>query len=180
MNKSGFWSDASRYGAIIGAVEILFMLLDRAVAGNSLLALLVSAANIVVFVWLLFRFTKQRSLLSDEGFGYGQSLGYILAMSLFAGVLVGGYEIVARNWLFTETYQELVKEQLVLMQKMAAQNPALSLSELKSTLQEVTFSPIWVVVGSVFGMLIKALFFGLFVSFATRREESIFESSDQE
>lgn len=178
--KSSFWSDASRYGAIIGVVEISFMLLERVIAGSGFLSMLVMIAHLAAYIWLIVLFTKRRALLSgDEGFGYGKSLSYILAMGLFAGVIVGGYEIIARNLLFTEFYNRVVVEQLNIMRGIVAQNHAMgSMSDLKQLVEKTTFSPLWIVFGSIFSMFIKSLFFGLIVSFVTRKEEQIFEENE--
>lgn len=40
--------------------------------------------------------------------------------------------------------------------------------------ETVTFSPIWIVLGDTLGMLLRGLFFGLFVAAFIRREPDIF------
>ncbi len=48
------------------------------------------------------------------------------------------------------------------------------LSEVQTMSETVTFSPIWIVLGDTLGMLLRGLFFGLFVAAFIRREPDIF------
>ncbi len=147
MRKQTFRSDASRYGAILGGVEIVF---------------------------LLYRFTNRRATLygAAEGYSYGNGLRFIFWISIFAGVVCGAYEIVARNWLFPAYYHEQLQQSLVVLSQLKLSNA--QLSEVQTMSETVTFSPIWIVLGDTLGMLLRGLFFGLFVAAFIRREPDIF------
>lgn len=170
MKKQTFWSDASRYGAILGGVEIVFLLVGALLRGNGLLSLL----ELVVFIFLLYRFTNRRAALygASEGYSYGNGLRFILWTSIFAGVLCGAYEIVARNWLFPAYYHEQLQQSLVALSQLKLSNA--QLSEVQAMSEQISFSPIWIVLGDTLGMLLRGLFFGLFVAAFTRREPDIF------
>lgn len=170
MKKQTFWSDASRYGAILGGVEIVFLLAGALLRGNGLLSLL----ELVVFIYLLYRFTNRRAALygAAEGYSYGNGLRFILWTSIFAGILCGAYEIVARNWLFPAYYHEQLQQSLVALSQLKLSNA--QLSEVQAMSEKVSFSPIWIVLGDTLGMLLRGLFFGLFVAAFTRREPDIF------
>lgn len=170
MKKQTFWSDASRYGAILGGVEIVFLLAGALLRGNGLLSLL----ELVVFIYLLYRFTNRRAALygASEGYSYGNGLRFILWTSIFAGILCGAYEIVARNWLFPAYYHEQLQQSLVALSQLKLSNA--QLSEVQAMSEAVSFSPIWIVLGDTLGMLLRGLFFGLFVAAFTRREPDIF------
>lgn len=170
MKKQTFWSDASRYGAILGGVEIVFLLVGALLRGNGLLSLL----ELVVFIFLLYRFTNRRAALygASEGYSYGNGLRFILWTSIFAGVLCGAYEIVARNWLFPAYYHEQLQQSLVALSQFKLSNA--QLSEVQTMSEQISFSPIWIVLGDTLGMLLRGLFFGLFVAAFTRREPDIF------
>lgn len=170
MKKQTFWSDASRYGAILGGVEIVFLLVGALLRGNGLLSLL----ELVVFIYLLYRFTNRRAALygASEGYSYGNGLRFILWTSIFAGILCGAYEIVARNWLFPAYYHEQLQQSLVALSQLRLSNA--QLSEVQAMSEAVSFSPIWIVLGDTLGMLLRGLFFGLFVAAFTRREPDIF------
>lgn len=170
MKKQTFWSDASRYGAILGGVEIVFLLVGALLRGNGLLSLL----ELVVFIYLLYRFTNRRAALygASEGYSYGNGLRFILWTSIFAGILCGAYEIVARNWIFPAYYHEQLQQSLVVLSQLKLSNA--QLSEVQTMSEKVSFSPIWIVLGDTLGMLLRGLFFGLFVAAFTRREPDIF------
>lgn len=170
MKKQTFWSDASRYGAILGGVEIVFLLAGALLRGNGLLSLL----ELVVFIYLLYRFTNRRAALygASEGYSYGNGLRFILWTSIFAGILCGAYEIVARNWIFPAYYHEQLQQSLVALSQLKLSNA--QLSEVQAMSEKVSFSPIWIVLGDTLGMLLRGLFFGLFVAAFTRREPDIF------
>lgn len=171
MKKQTFWSDASRYGVIVGSAEILFLLAGALLRGNGLISLL----ELVTFITLLYLFTKRRATLygGAEGYSYGDGLRYILWVSIFAGILCGAYEIIARNWLFPAYYREQLQQSLVVLSQLKMTNA--QLTEAKSMSETMLFSPIWIVLGDTLSMLLRGLFFGLFISAFTRREPEIFD-----
>lgn len=123
-----------------------------------------------VFVVLLFFFTKRRVLLygrGENGYGYGQCMKYIFWMMCFSGVLIGAWEIVARNVLFASRYETLLGESL---KAMASLYSEAQLEMAVSMARTMFFSPIWVVVLSVLGAVVQGCFFGLFVSAFTKRD----------
>ena len=96
MEKSNFWNDACKGGAIIGLVMAVSNVAEQAMllrGGVAMFGLVVLEwlALAGVFIWLLVRFTRRRAALypPEEGFTYGQGLGFIVVMSLLAGVIVG-------------------------------------------------------------------------------------------
>ena len=94
MEKTNFWNDAAKWGAVMALVQIVFT-----TAGLFWRSSLLSLVSVAVFVVLLFFFTKRRVLLygrGENGYGYGQCMKYIFWMMCFSGVLIGAWEIVAR------------------------------------------------------------------------------------
>ena len=93
MEKTNFWNDAAKWGAVMALVQIVFT-----TAGLFWRSSLLSLVSVAVFVVLLFFFTKRRVLLygrGENGYGYGQCMKYIFWMMCFSGVLIGAWEIVA-------------------------------------------------------------------------------------
>lgn len=174
MKQETFWQEASRYGAILGVVEILFLLLGTLLYRNAAAAPLLMLVHLVVFIALLYIFTKRRATLygAKEGYSYGNGLRFIFFLSIFAGVLCGAYEIVARNWLFSGIYRDQLHQSLAVLSQMNLSNA--QLSEVKQMTETISFSPIWIVVCDVLSMIFRGVFFGLFVAAFTRREPNIF------
>lgn len=109
MSIKNFWMDVLRSAAILGVVMALshifeqYMLLFSSVdvLTASLIICFEYIAIIVVFVWLVYRFTRSvarnwidQVTLPDGNivevkFTYGRALSYILMVSMLAGVIVG-------------------------------------------------------------------------------------------
>lgn len=170
MEKTNFWHDASKYGALLGLEEIVFMLLSTLSPG-----ILVMLLNWAVFITLLLLFTRRRARLyggGANGYSYGQCLKFIVVISLFAGLLAGVYEIFARNIFFVAKYKEALDISMGTLMQINV--PGSDVGLMQEMMQRMLFSPFWVVFTSIFGMFIKGGFFGLFVAAFTRREPSPF------
>lgn len=104
MNNN-FWNDALRSGAILGLVMGLsrifesYQLYLSDMQGVTTLIVLEWLFAAALFVYLLYRFAKQRSMRfsQKEGYSYGQAMSYLLIVSMLTGVIVGVME-----YLFTE------------------------------------------------------------------------------
>ena len=176
MNKSTLWSDASRGGAIIGLVSIALTTLGILIPKVSGI---LSFVSVVVLIYLLFYFTRRRaSLYTKDGFTYGQSLGFIVAMGIFSGIIAGAYQIVASNWLFTAHFEETYKTLMGILSQAGISN-----EEMEATAEmyrSMLFSPLPALIWSIFGNVFGNGFYGLFISIGTKREPDMFENSDEE
>ncbi|MBQ4541198.1 MAG: hypothetical protein IJA37_08515, partial [Alistipes sp.] len=80
MANKSFWNEASRGGAVVGLVNVGLSLIGMALPSISFVASLI---NFVATIYLLFYFTRRRSLLFyKEGYTYTESLGFIVAMGI--------------------------------------------------------------------------------------------------
>ncbi len=179
MKKQTFWTEVSRYGAIIGALEVLFLLLGALFYGKTGLTMIFSVLHVAIFVTLLYLFTKRRSVLyGAEGYSFGDGMKFIFFLSLLAGVLAGAYDIVARNWLFPGLYREMADTMMAAMAQ--AKLSTKELLEVKESFDKTLFSPLYVVGSDVLGLALRGLFFGLFIAAFTRREANIFADKKEE
>lgn len=177
MKNTNFWTDAARYGAFLGVAEIVF-----AFAGMYTTSWAVSLLHLVATVGLLTLFTRRRVALygtGDEGYGYGACLKYIFFVSLFAGILLGAYSIVAANFLFPERYHELVDKTVSALAQTGLYGDTM-LAQMKGMYDKMFFSPIYVVLTNAFAMAIRGGFFGLFIAAFTRREARMFGNDEIE
>jgi len=85
MEKTNFWKDVAKYGAIIGALlAVSFMLETRLQISASFgLYAIEWIAVVVLHYYLLHRFTRRYSMMytAEEGFSFGQGYAYILSVS---------------------------------------------------------------------------------------------------
>lgn len=170
MKENKFYEDAARCGAWLGLAEVAFTALNTWMP-SALLSLL----DVVVFVTLLVIFTKRRAAEygREEGYSYGQCLKFILFMSAFAGVLTGAYAIIASNFLYPEKFHEVIDKTIGALAQTGLYAGAM-LERMKELYEKMFFSPLWVVLTNVLSMMLKGLFFGLFVSAFARREPQMF------
>ena len=84
MEKTNFWKDVAKYGAIIGALlAVSFMLETRLQISASFgLYAIEWIAVVVLHYYLLHRFTRRYSMMytAEEGFSFGQGYAYILSV----------------------------------------------------------------------------------------------------
>lgn len=172
MKKSTFWSDASRCGAVIGLVNIAIAALQMALPK---LSFVLGLASFVLTIYLLFHYTSRRaSLFSQEGYSYGQSLGFILATGLFTGILVGAYQIVAVSWLFPAYFEKSYEQMLSALAQMGA--AGVELDEAASMYRTMIFSPMPALLTNILGSVLGHGFYGLFISIGTKREPDLFDT----
>lgn len=97
MKINAFWQDALKFGAILGLVmgvssiyETYELFISSRVGVSALFVVewLVAA---VLFIWLLYKFTKRCAKLSpaEVGFNYVMAFGYAMVVAVLAGVVVG-------------------------------------------------------------------------------------------
>lgn len=99
MRGSIFWNDALKYGAILGVVMSLSMIFehyilyysDVALGKAMTLYLLEWVAVVGIYIWLLYRFTKNFSnnFEPEEGFSFVMGIGFAMTLNLLVAVIVG-------------------------------------------------------------------------------------------
>lgn len=177
MKKSSFWSDASKCGAIVGAVNVVTSLLGMLVPSISFVAGLV---NFVATIYLLFYFTRKRAnLFIEEGFTYSQSLGFIVGSALFMGVVCAVYQILASNFLFTEQMEQTLATTVAELQKTGVYDGEM-IKQMSSLMHSYMFSPIAILWSQVLGNVLYIGFLGLFISVGTKREPVMFVIDEPE
>ena len=175
MTKSTFWSEASRGGAIIGLVCVASALLGMLIPS---VAFVFSLASFVAIIYLLFHFARSRaSQFAKEGFTYSQSLGFIVAMALFTGIVMGAYQIVASNFLFTEQFEEVLANTIATYSKMGVLDNA-TMDKMSGMMRNYIFSPIYVLISNVLSYIFYFAFLGFFISIGIKREPDMFEQVD--
>ena len=177
MKKSSFWSDASKCGAIVGAVNALTSLLGMVLPS---MAFVFGVVNFVATIYLLFYFTRKRAnLFIEDGFTYTQSLGFIVGSALFMGVVCAAYQILASNFLFTEQMEQTLATTIGELQKTGVYDGEM-IKQMSSLMHSYMFSPIAILWSQVFGNALYLGFLGLFISVGTKREPVLFEIQESE
>ena len=176
-NNNNFWNEASRCGAIVGLVNVAFSAIGMFMPSISFVTSLV---NFVATIYLLFHFARRRSLLYIKtGFTYSQSLGYIVAMGIFAGIISGAYQIVASNFLFVDLFEQTMNSTIATLQQTGLYNNEM-IDQMSTMMRAYTFSPIPALLSNIVGNVLYFGFCGLFISIGTKCDPDIFENNSEE
>lgn len=188
--KNSFWSDAARCGAYIGLLLAASSVLETALTVSGKMGLYVLLifewlAVVALHFYLLLRFVRRRSALYtvDEGFTFGQGYGYVLSMSLLAGLILG-----AVNYIFVHLvlgYERYVEKIADVVEKFAAMGggssaPLVALVEqLQNTPEPSLLATVW---GGIWSSLLFGAVFGLIVAGVSARAPKPFadNGSDHE
>ncbi len=176
MKQSTFWSDASRCGAVIGLVNIALSALSMLMPK---LSFILGLANMVITIYLLFYYSRRRAqLFSQEGFSYGQALGFMLATGIFLGILTGAYQIVATNWLFPAQFEKTFDEMLMAISQVGVSGA--ELDEMMEMYRSMIFSPLPSLLTNIFSGVLTAGFYGLFIAIGVKREPDLFDAEEDD
>ncbi len=184
MEKS-FWNDVARCGAYVG-----FLLAVSSVSETGMIfsgkpwafAILILEwlAAVALHFYLLFRFVRQRSALysADDGFSFGQGYGYLLCMSLPAGLILGVAEYVFVHLVLG--YERYVAKIADLLTEFAAMGgndaPVAALvKQLRNMPEPSLLATIW---SGVWSSLLFASVFGLIVAGVLARSPKPFADND--
>ena len=192
MEKNNFWNDAARCGAIVGALLGVSYVLETSMqlSGRMSLYVLLSLEWTAVFaihLWLMIRFVRRRSMCfsADEGFTFGQGYGYAVAISGFAGFIVG---IVQAIWLHVVLgYANYIDRVIAAMTDLLGPSGGLpasmesvfaqTISQLKAAPAPSVLSTVW---GGVFSGLLYGAVFGLIVAAVAARQPKPFGPENSE
>ncbi len=102
-----FLSDALRYGAILGVImglsrvfEIyLFNCTEVDIVPRVIIILVESLTVVVVYLWLMYKFTRRHSMRysPSQGFSFFRGLAFMLLLSMLTSIVVG-----AANYIYIE------------------------------------------------------------------------------
>ena len=99
-----------------------------------------------------------------------------VALSLFAGIISGAYQIVASNFLFPEKFEESLNATIEIFQQSGVYNNEM-MDQMSGLMRSYIFSPIPVLISNVVGNVLIFGFYGLFISIGTKCEPNIFDSN---
>ena len=168
---------ASIAGAVIGVVSVIFDIMQICCPFTGL-----GLIGFIVPVMLIWRYARQYSLsCGSEGCSYGQVLGYIAVMMIFAGILYGAVKAVAVNTFAEDQYRALLGQSMDMIKEMGVYSKS-QIKQMNGMMDAVQFNPIFVLISSIFSMLCGGVFYGLIIAAINRREADPFaeEISNEE
>ena len=177
-SRKYYWQQAAKGGTIIGFVTVGFALLKYAVglADVKFWSTLVGVADVVVFIALLYAFTKRMSAAADPvmGFTYGRCLGFVASMMLFTGIIMGVYTAIFNNFIAPENVKETIDGVMLLYQVMVLDD---QFYWMYGMLSRMMMNPLWLLFAGIIGYVFQGVFFGLFTSAAAKKNPDVFADS---
>ena len=193
MNKSQFWNETAKKGAVLGALLALSAIFEMWVSISGKHAMLWPMtiewiAVAVLHYYLLHRYTKQYSLgFSDEvGFTFWQGYGYQMILSAFAGVIVGVVQAVMLHGVIgysnyiervMNSTQQIIASSGAPMSNATQSMLAQAFEQVQQTQEPSVLSTAW---GSMVNALLFAALFGLIIAGVTARAPRLFGGSEQQ
>lgn len=108
--KQTVWKEAATGGLFLGVILAFVQFLSYWMRSAQGMTWLPGLLNFIAIVALIYLYGKKVSALyGAEGFSYGQSMGFVIRMMLFAGVLSGVAQYVLQNFVAPEYYAEQVE-----------------------------------------------------------------------
>lgn len=189
MNRQTFWNDLAKQGAVLGLLLSLSLIFEiyAQLSGNIVLMFL------VVFEWigvavlhyiLLHRYTRSfgNTFSAEEGFPFGRAYGYVILLSLFAGIVVALAQVVCVNYMIGyEAYIDgmIASMRSVLAQSEMPQHMEPFMRDLFRQLQEApTPSILQVAWGAVSNTIFFGMIYGLIMAGVLSRSPKPFEKQE--
>lgn len=178
MNEKrvSFWYEALKGGTVIGLVTVALALVTQFSGENNTIATIVNYLSTVVTILLAYGYTRRFGAMhtQEEGFSYGRSVGFVVSMMLFVGVISGIYSAVMANFFIREELMEVVDVTMAQMQDML---PAESFEQTYDSLRSSVTSPLILTLSSVVSNAFFGVLMGLCLGLLTRRRPDIFAST---
>ena len=194
MESKIFWNEAAKWGVIVGGLLSASFVLENliTVSGKIWLYSLMMfewIGVVVLHFWLLLRFVQNRSRSYGiaDGFTFGQGYGCVMAVSAFAGVIVGVVQAVYLHLIIGyQNYIERTIEAMTdLISKSGSQMPASFEGILAQSFQQLRTAPVPSVLESVWSGLFSTLLFGavfglIIAAIATRAPRPFDETNESD
>lgn len=191
MERKTFWNEAARWGVIVGVLLSASFVAENLMTtsgrlGIYYLMILEWVAVVVLHFWLLLRFVRNQSTSygADEGFTFGQGYGCVMAVSAFAGVIVGVVQAVYLHLIvgYSNYVERTIEAMTNLISKSGSQMPASVEGMLAQSFEQLRTAPAPSVLQSVWGGLFSTLLFGavfgLIIAAVTTRAPRPFDETD--
>lgn len=174
------WADAPKGGAVIGIIvtAVLFLKVWLTASGAGAgLGWLISMAEFCAVGYCIYYFSRERGRMYGwMGYSYGQSMGYIMAMMLFAGFIYGvGYYFLV-NYISAGYFSDMFDQMFEQMRGMLG---GLMTDESVDMTYRALRNPFYWIFYGVVAMLIYGGILGLFASAFVKRSPDMFNHDNE-
>ncbi len=166
--RKSFWVDAATAGGIIGLVLVVIEFINVQTTASWMVTF-TFLLTILSLGYLIYFYSRKRSLkYGAEGYSYGQSMGYIFAMMLFAGFVLGLGELLLSKVIAPDYYAE---ERKAILENNPMYDPN---TEMGKQMERMVMGTGFWIFSSIFSLLFYGGIIGLFASAMVKRKTDIF------
>lgn len=172
------WSDAARAGAVVGLIVVAVVYLGTwlVIKENSFVEW-IPLLEVALVATCLYKFGKQRSeLYGSHGFTYGQAVGYVITIMLFAGVIYGVGQYFLVNYVAKDYYDQVVFP--AYFDSTVAEYGYEMAVKVEDLLRRCYASPVFWCFMGILLMFLYGIIIGLFTSAFVKRNPDIFADND--
>ncbi len=174
------WMSAAKDGMIYGLVLVVCLIICWTLRLDIEHPSTTGLINFLSIGACVYYFANRRaSQFTKTGFGFAQSMGYILAMALFAGFIYGAGSFLMWNYVAVDYYQEIMNLSI------ANIDPEQFGEQLTEGAVELTRSltkkPSIMIFAGIFNILTYSCFVGILVSvFVKKLPQQPLDTTDDE
>lgn len=158
------WKMAMTGGLLLGAALVAFMFLGYFMRDAASYSWIVSMLEFAVLAGTIYWYAHKMAVIHGAaGFSFGQSMGFIIKMMLFAGVISGIGTYLLYHVVAPEYYTNLMEANLL--------KQGLSESYVETTMKMMAAmtNPIVMIISGILGMIVYGGVVGLVVSALVKR-----------
>ena len=168
MEKTNFWNDAAKAGAVLGVLLAVSFIVENQITlagrvGLYMLYLVEWIAVVIAHYYLLHRFARSRSALctAEEGFSFMQGYTSVLAVSGLAGIIVGAVQALYLH--VAVGYSAYVDRLIAAVERIVAGSggiPASMEGLFAQSMEQLQTAPVPSVLQTLWGGIFSSLLFG--------------------
>ncbi|MDR1670944.1 MAG: DUF4199 domain-containing protein [Alistipes sp.] len=173
MTKNEFWKSASRWGLILGLALFVMSLVSWALKleQNKTTWAVELLKFLVICPAILYTGVRNARLGGPAGYPYGQAVGYIFAMMMFAGIVYGIGRFLMVNFIARDYYDAINEAALAeAMQKLQGS----PMAEQMGMMTRMMTNPIVLLLSGILEMVVKGGFLGLILAAFFKKNPDIF------
>ena len=194
MNRKSLLNDALSKGALLGIIMLASGIFEQSIFLHSGSIGWIVAVGIeeiviaVVYVWLLYRYTKKAAVAVYESrpepkyFTFGEGLLYAVSLSVLAGIIasLGGYLYLHSVIGYNEYVAHMTQWFQAILASAAPSAPALSRNAIAQIANTPEPSLVQTVLSGMFTYLIFGTIVGSFIARAVRRHPTMNSGANEE
>lgn len=173
------WREAATGGLYAGLVYAALSIVGQLGRSTAAVGSIAGAVSFFSLAGFLYFYARRMTLHAGaDGFSYGQCLGFILKMSLFAGILSGIGQFVLVNWIDPQGFED--QFELMVANVYGSRFSSKEVEAFQSLGLQMMKNPLISVLSGIFSMVVYGGLLGLLISAFVKRPADPFAGGPTE